>query len=357
MRFTREIIEFTGNKIKKYIESKHTDKNGITHWENIQKELITKMRKYNNAPNLMNLLLSHPDIKNNRDKFTVSNAAGMNKEGLIPPQFLYDLGLDRVVVGTVTARPWLGTQVHHKVNNYSRIILIPKTGDAANCQGLPGNGAEIVKRNLQKHGKHNVSITLNFMATPDPSYTLDDKLADCEKTMNILRNHYDRLEFNYSCPNTTESHNLEDLDAYLEMITGNALNGEEIYIKLGPRTTENQARLIMETAQKHSPLITGFTLTNSDPLHNHAFWGSGNKDPKGGLTGNSLYKQATKIHTVMSDINQIYFNGEFNLIGVGGINSKYRADERLAIPNTKEVQLYTALMHTNAARFLRELKR
>ena len=38
----------------------------------------------------------------------ISNAAGLNKNGDIPPTILNALGFDRVIVGTVTGDPWDG---------------------------------------------------------------------------------------------------------------------------------------------------------------------------------------------------------------------------------------------------------
>ena len=76
-----------------------------------------------------------------RLSFELSNAAGFNKDGDIPPTTLRRLGFDRVVVGTVTADTWNG-------NPRPTIKRYPQTNSLVNWQGLPGIGAKSVSDNL-----------------------------------------------------------------------------------------------------------------------------------------------------------------------------------------------------------------
>src|SRR3989344_8638525 len=106
-----------------------------------------------NGANLVNglgierLLL---DCHENRMKpgFEISNAAGFNKNGSIPPSFLKYLGFDRVVVGTVTHDAWAGNPER------PRIWRFPETESLVNFLGLPGVGSSQVARNLESFGDH-----------------------------------------------------------------------------------------------------------------------------------------------------------------------------------------------------------
>src|SRR3989344_1898319 len=78
----------------------------------------------------------------------ISNAAGFNKNGTIPPSFLKYLGFDRVVVGTVTHDAWAGNPER------PRIWRFPETESLVNFLGLPGVGSSQVARNLESFGDH-----------------------------------------------------------------------------------------------------------------------------------------------------------------------------------------------------------
>src|SRR3989344_5606380 len=92
-----------------------------------------------NARRLHNLGLDRLlfDCKENRRSpgFTISNAAGFNKNAEIHPLFLKYLGFDRVEIGTVCADPWNG-QPRPRIKRYV------DTGSLVNWMGLHGLGAE-----------------------------------------------------------------------------------------------------------------------------------------------------------------------------------------------------------------------
>lgn len=106
---------------------------------------------------LEKLVLDNDTNKSN-PSFEISDAAGFNKNGDIPPSVLHYLGFDRAVIGTVTADYWKG-------NPRPRCVRFPKTESMVNWQGLPGIGAEAVAEKLATYS-HTIPLTINFMATP-----------------------------------------------------------------------------------------------------------------------------------------------------------------------------------------------
>ena len=144
----------------------------------------------------------------------ISNAAGLNKNGEIPPITLKYMGFDRVVVGTVTGDEWSG-------NSRPRVRRYPKTESLINWMGFPGVGVERVAENLRGYGNHGVPLTINFMSTPGKKG--DVLLSDLEKTIRMTRDlsSVDRFELNISCPNTgCSSGCLDARDEYIGGLVG-----------------------------------------------------------------------------------------------------------------------------------------
>src|SRR3989344_496203 len=195
-------------------------------------EMFSKWCTFLYRKNRDKLLLQH---QKNTLSFPISNAAGFNKNGSIPPQVLKYLGFQRVVVGTVTNDPWKG-------NPGVTIQRYPATESMVNWMGLPGVGAEQVAKNMQAFGKHGVPITINFMSTPQKQG--DDVLQDLKGTILATRDipHVDRFELNISCPNTHSSsgafdarrENLSQLQKMLMVVERYVHPSQEIYLKVSP---------------------------------------------------------------------------------------------------------------------------
>ncbi len=157
-------------------------------------ELFVTAAQQLHAVGLERLVLDNP-TNDPRLMFELSNAAGFNKNGEIPPTVLHYLGFDRVVVGTVTADPWPG-------NPRPTITRYPATHSMINWMGLPGDGAEEIAARLDSYEKHGVPLTINLMPTPQKSG--DEALHDLARTINMTKlvHLVDRYELNVSCPNT-----------------------------------------------------------------------------------------------------------------------------------------------------------
>ncbi len=287
--------------------------------------------------------------------FELSNAAGFNKDGSIPPTFLKALGFDRVVVGTVTADPWKG-------NSRPRIVRYPNTDSIVNWMGLPGVGVKVVAENLESYGFHKVPITINLMSTPGK--TGIDLLEDLRET--IMRTKYlnsvDRYELNISCPNThsttgkgdSRSEYQNQLAKILKIVMSTKREFQQVYLKVSPDLEREEAKEIVDIAQQYQ--ISGFTTTNTTTHHDPNFiTHKPNEERKGGASGNAVYDRSYKTQQLFRDIiNERGYR--FNLIACGGINSANRVKLRTICEKVEGVQIFTPLIYKGPA-LLRELRR
>lgn len=344
--------------IREELESKYSyfdseDKKQV-NWELVQKEMTSQSKWFNRIPGLARLVLAHSEIERVRNleaglgrKFEISNAAGMNKLGAIPPLFLYYLGFDRVQVGTVTGKPWNGTQGVEG----GRIVLLPEEFSALNCLGLPGDGPDAVALNLDNYRHHNVPIDINYMATPDSSFTLKDKIKDIKLTLRILKSFGERFILNFSCPNTEDTHILSELFELLEA-SREVISDSELYVKLGPIMSYEQGYKILDGSQDYH--VSGFITTNTNPAHNRK---TRSWRLPGGMSGKNLYDNSFDVQKMISRISQQYFDGQYKLIACGGISSVQDLRQRAETPNTIGAELYTRLMFPGGFEELRKIKR
>jgi len=280
----------------------------------------------------------------NRDNpgFEISNAAGFNKNGDIPPTFLKYLGFDRVVVGTVTADPWKGN------SERPRIWRFPETASMVNYLGLPGEGAETVAENISRYRKHRVPLTVSLMSTPGK--TGDDALKDVRKTVRIMRDAYgvDRFQFNGSCPNTQEAENM--LEAYLQSIREGAYPYQTIEIKVSPDIDEGEAEKIIKIGEEAG--VRAIVTTNTAKVHDSNY--IPNSPGKGGASGHAVYDISFEVQKMM-ELKLDEINSGIEIVAVGGIDSAHKARERTSSPRAKGIELYTGLIY-RGPKLLRELR-
>ncbi|MEK6910458.1 MAG: hypothetical protein AABW82_01665 [Nanoarchaeota archaeon] len=288
--------------------------------------------------------------------FEISNAAGFNKDGNIPPTFLKALGFDRVVVGTVTADPWQG-------NPCPRIVRYSSTDSMVNWMGLPGVGAKTVAENLKRYGHHGVPITINLMSTPGK--TGNELLKDLRTTMLATKDlpYVDRYELNISCPNTHAAIGKGDsraeyqskLKEMMEVVAVNRRDpDQEIYLKVSPDLSKEDIIRIVQIAGDYG--IDGFTTTNTTTHHDPNFIRHRpNPEGKGGASGNAVYNRSYETQQAFRDaINAGGY--QLNLIACGGINSAERVRLRTICEKVNGVQIFTPLIYKGPA-LLRELRR
>jgi dihydroorotate dehydrogenase len=278
--------------------------------------------------------------------FSISNAAGFNKNGDIPLSFLKYLGFDRVVVGTVTADAWNGNE-RPRMKRYSDTVSL------VNWMGLPGVGAERVAENLGKYSKVYIPVTLNLMATPGKKGK--EVLEDLEKTVYLLRNspRVDRFELNISCPNTHSSGDARgeyqrQLDSMLNILTNSINHNQRLYLKVSPDLDIESVRDMVTVCRDYD--VMGFTVSNTTTNHDPKY--IYDSPGKGGASGNAVYNSSLETQRMIADSCS---ESLYKLIACGGINSKERLRERLEVGNTKEVQIFTPLIFSGP-KLLRELR-
>ena len=215
----------------------------------------------------------------------LSNAAGFNKNGTIPPRFLYYLGFDRVVVGTVTHDVYGG-------NPRPRIMRFPETESMVNWMGLPGVGSSQVARNLEYFEKYYPSplITINLMSTPGKSGK--DVLKDLEGTLKdtIDLPNVDRFELNISCPNThcglgtdARQEYQDNLKSMLDVVRSN-VGHRAIDLKVSPDLDEFGVDSIIESSKEYD--VDCFTTTNTTTEHDMEYISP--SPGKGGASGEAV---------------------------------------------------------------------
>ncbi len=287
-------------------------------------------------------------------RYQISNAAGFNKNGNIPPTFLKYLGFDRVVVGTVGYEPWPG-------NPRPRIIRYPETQSMVNWMGLPGIGAEAVARNLESYGYHKISLTINVMATPGKKDSA--ALNDIQKTIITTRDlsYVSRFELNTSCPNTHSASGKEDarkeyqdsLEAMIQTAKENMHHDQKLYLKVSPDLEEDEIQTTIQIA--HECGVKGFTTTNTTTFHDPRYiTSSPNQKGIGGASGQALYERSRKVQESFND--KIIKSGyDLSLIACGGINSPTKAKERTEQKEVLGIQIFTPLIF-KGPKLLRELR-
>lgn len=288
--------------------------------------------------------------------FEISNAAGFNKNGDIPPLFLKYLGFDRVVIGTVTADPWAG-------NEGQTIWRYPETKSMVNCEGLPGIGADRVADNVLNYGwMHGVPLTINMMSTPGKKG--DELLKDIAYTADrmMMLPFVDRAEINISCPNTHSDDGEFDMRSYYQELVRGMIttvrkrlrDSQELWLKVSPDLKEEGISDIIEVTQNCA--VNGLVVTNTTTEHDKTYIGDSPR--RGGASGNAVYERAKYIQDRFSR-KLLELGSDVKLIAAGGISSAGRAKERTdslcARGRVIGIQLYTPLIY-EGPKLLRQLR-
>jgi len=268
----------------------------------------------------------------------ISNAAGFNKNGEIPLRFMEYLGFDRVVVGTVCAKPFYG-------NPEPNIKRFRKTESMVNWMGLPGKGVEFIAQKLKEY-KSEIPITINLAPTPDTKNVLDDIARTLWHTRNILN--IDRYELNISCPNTNKIEDFKfSLKDQIEVLEYEKMKSQEIYLKISPDLEENEVDIILESVSESQ--VKGITCTNSTKFHDEKY--IYRNIGKGGASGEAVYEKSLQMQ---KNFYNKMKKSELKIVACGGINSRERLIERIN-NGASEIQIFTPLIF-KGPKLLRELR-
>jgi len=293
----------------------------------------------------------------------VTNAAGSNKNGDIPPSVMRYLGFQHITVGTVTHEPWPGNPAEQRIWRYD--------GSLVNWLGLPGIGSHFVSEVLDRYreqifnsdGTYAIPVRVNLMATPskkDNEAMIDDMLATIDDLCWVAN----EWELNISCPNTHSGEGAlggdyqRNLDAMLAAITRSTM--KPVYVKLSPDLSRGGLRETLDVGKDHP--ISGWTEVNTTTSHVKRYIPeSPTVDGKavGGASGEALYELAQKQHlAIVEEITENHASQDWKLNVTGAMNSVDRMRERVDTGKglVRQVQVYTGGIYKGPG-LVRELRK
>ena len=304
--------------------------------ENRAHRFFTKFSQMTSKLGLEKFLLDNPE--NYYSSIQISNAAGFNKNGEIPLNFLYYLGFDRVVIGTVCAQKYSG-------NPEPNIKRFKKVESIINWMGLPGKGVQYISDQIKSYNSK-IPITINLAPTPNSEKILDDLAMTIWYTKDI--SNVDRYELNISCPNTNGIKDYKSsLKDQIQVVQEKKREFQEFYIKISPDLEDHEINAILEAISEYK--IKGITCTNSTRFHDPRY--IKNSPEKGGASGNALYEKSLNTQKIFYEKIK---KSELKIIACGGINSKERLLERIN-SGASEIQIFAPLIF-KGPKLIRELK-
>ncbi|MBT4136217.1 hypothetical protein HOD75_01970 [archaeon] len=348
MNFLRSVFDHSYDVTKPLIFLLTNDDPEIAH------SLFTIMSKTLYHTGLAKAVLdnsSNESTPNVPNYFPISNAAGLNKNGRIPPTVLKYLGFDRNVVGTVTGDAWEG-------NPRPRAKRFPKTKSIVNWMGLPGVGAKRVAKIMESYGDYEMPTTINLMTTPGK--TGDDVLWDLKDTLAYTRilDYVDRFELNISCPNThsgsgeldARRENLAQLRSMLGVVFDMISDDQDLYLKVSPDLTEEDVEGILDVT--HDFRVAGYTTTNTTTNHDPYYIPESLE--KGGGSGDVVEKPSLRVQKLFCEKLKENQHTNPTIIACGGISSIASLEYRMHY-GASEIQLYTPLIF-EGPKLLREFR-
>ncbi len=283
--------------------------------------------------------VNHPDLV--REVFglkfpnPVGLAAGFDKDAIAFKE-LSNFGFGFIEIGTVTPKPQEG-------NPKKRLFRLPQDKGVINRMGFNNKGvAHAVERLKYNKGKVLIGGNIGKNKITPNERAVDDYLICFDALFDVV----DYFVVNVSSPNTPNLRDLQEKEPLTELL--NTLQNHNsaksspkpILLKIAPDLTQGQLDDIIEiVAQtKIAGVIATNTTLNRDGLSHP------NKIETGGLSGKPLTQRATEVIAYLHSKS----NGDFPIIGVGGIHSPQDALDKLAA-GASLVQLYTGFVYEGPA--------
>ena len=289
---------------------------------------------------LMKSLFStaHPSLERTVAGMKFSNpvglAAGFDKNGL----FLHamaTLGFSHIEVGTITPRPQEG-------NPKPRLFRLIKSRALINRMGFNNDGVEVLAARLKQKRPAGLIVGANIgknKTTPNEE-AVNDYLT-CFTTLYDL---VDYFTVNVSSPNTPGLRSLQEkepLTKLLSTLQEHNLKSKPVFLKIAPDLTEQQLDEIVEIIIDTK--LTGVIATNTTITRD------GLKESKemidsigaGGLSGAPILNMSTSVVRYLKEKS----NGQFVIIGVGGIEDYNSAKQHLDA-GADLIQVYSGFIYT-----------
>ena len=257
------------------------------------------------------------------------------------------LGFGFTEVGTLTPQAQAG-------NERPRVFRLPADRAVINRYGFNNCGHEPALRRLERLPERRGIIGVNVGANKDAADRTADYLAGIERFAPVA----DYLALNVSSPNTPGLRDLQAAAA-LDDLLGRAVEARDfagahhgrkpLLLKIAPDLDLPSLDDIVRIARKHR--IDGMIVSNTTVSRP-----AGLRDGKvaregGGLSGRPLFRLAT----AMLAQTFIRVEGQFPLVGVGGIDSAASALDKIRAGATL-IQLYSGLVYAGMG-IVAEIKR
>ena len=290
-------------------------------------------------PIISNIIKSNLEINDRRlerevfglkFKNPVGLAAGFDKDAKLFKE-LSNLGFGFIEIGTLTPKPQPG-------NPKKRLFRLVEDFGIINRMGFNNEGVEAAMKRLKKN--KNVLIGGNIGKNKiTPNEEADKDYLIC---FNTLYDYVDYFVINVSSPNTPNLRALQEKEPLTNLL--NTLQNENtkypkqkpILLKIAPDLSDEQLLDIIDIVKETK--ISGVIATNTTISRNNLK--SPNKNEIGGLSGKPLTKRSTEIIRFLHQKS----NGNFPIIGVGGIHSAEDALEKLDA-GASLIQLFTGFIY------------
>lgn len=283
----------------------------------------------------------HPALQRKLFGLTFENpvglAAGFDKDGK-HYKTMANLGFGFLELGTVTPKAQSG-------NPQPRLFRLPADEGLINRMGFNNDGMEALVERLKEYGKpEGVIIGGNIgknKVTPN-----EQAADDYVKCFEALFPYVDYFVVNVSSPNTPNLRDLQEkepLSRLLQLLQD--LNyakpaPKPLLLKIAPDLTDGQLDDILDIARETK--LDGLIATNTTISREGLTTPSTKVEAigAGGLSGKPVKERATEVIRYLAQRS----NGDFKIIGVGGIASAEDALEKLEA-GADLIQIYSGLVY------------
>jgi dihydroorotate dehydrogenase len=261
----------------------------------------------------------------------VGLAAGFDKNAQLIDEFA-ELGFGFIEIGTVTPKPQDG-------NPKPRLFRLLEDQAIINRMGFNNEGLTVIKSRLEnRRSKVIVGGNLGKNKVTPNELADDDYCQGFEALYDVV----DYFVVNVSSPNTPNLRALQEKEPLKQLLQTlqnlNALKPAQkpILLKIAPDLSNDQLddviEIILET-RLAGVIATNTTLSREGLKSDH-------KGEMGGLSGKPLTQRSTEVIAYLYQKS----NGQFPIIGVGGIHSGADAVEKLKA-GASLIQIYSGFIY------------
>ena len=194
-------------------------------------------------------------------------------------------------------------------------------------------------QHLSKSRRPGIPILLNVGKSKITS--LEDAHLDYAKTVERCGEFVDGFVINVSSPNTPNLRELqkdEDLARIIKAVQVHSQH-KPVLVKIAPDLEDIQIKSIVDTARSLG--CAGIVATNTTIARPDD---EGIMSQNGGLSGQPLKSRSTEVIRLIAD----HTNGEWPIIGVGGISNSEDAWEKI-VNGASLVQIYSSMVFNGAS--------